>query len=72
MARSLQGLSATVRIRSPSRASGICAYEIAHEKAAPAATRMKTTAVTTPVDTAIAGISRGCTARKTKSSSTSA
>ena len=34
-------------------ACGICAKEMIHEKAAPAATRMKTTAVIRPVDFAV-------------------
>ena len=37
----------------PSMAWGICANEITHENAAPAPTRMKTTAVMSPVDFAI-------------------
>ncbi len=72
VASSWYGLWATVCTKSPSRASGIRAKEIAQEKAAPAATRMNTTAVTTPVETAISGISRSRTARKTNTSSTSA
>ena len=37
----------------PRIACGICAKEITQEKAAPAATRMKTTAVMRPVDFAV-------------------
>jgi hypothetical protein len=53
-------------------ACGIWLNEIAQEKAAPAATRMKTTAVIRPVDLAISKRSLAPSERKTRTSRMSA